>query len=67
MPALTSDTMRNYMMRNAQYASVNPSMSMGMGPWKFESAQVERVMLEAARLHARLHPYIYSAAVTRFG
>jgi alpha-glucosidase (family GH31 glycosyl hydrolase) len=63
MPPLTSDIMRHYMMRNAQYTSVNPSMSMGMGPWKFESARVERVMLEAARLHARLHPYIYSAAV----
>ena len=63
MPPLTSDVMRRYMMRNAQYASVNPSMSMGMGPWKFESAEVERVMLEAAQLHARLHPYIYSAAI----
>jgi hypothetical protein len=63
MPPLTSDIMRSYMMRNAQYASVNPSMSMGMGPWKFESKQVEQVMLNAAQLHARLHPYIYSAAV----
>jgi hypothetical protein len=66
MPPLTSAVMRNYMMRNAQYASVNPSMSMGMGPWRFESRQVEQVMLEAARLHGRLHPYIYSAAVDAF-
>ena len=27
--------MRAYMMRNAQWASVHPSMSMGQGPWTF--------------------------------
>ena len=61
-PPLTSPVMRRYMMRNAQYDSVNPSMAMGMGPWNFQDPQVEQVMLAAARLHARLHPYIYSAA-----
>ena len=63
MPPPTDPRMHAYIMRNAQYASVNPSMSMGYGPWNFKSEQVERVMLGAARLHARLHPYIYSAAV----
>lgn len=66
MPPLTSPVMRAFMMRRAQYSSVNPSMSIGMGPWKFESQQVERVMLAAARLHGRLQPYIYSAAVDAF-
>jgi alpha-glucosidase (family GH31 glycosyl hydrolase) len=55
--------MRAYMMRNAQWASVHPSMSMGQGPWTFGDRQVERVMLEAARLHDRLWPYFYSQAV----
>jgi alpha-glucosidase (family GH31 glycosyl hydrolase) len=65
-PPLTSPVTRAYMMRNAQYASVNPSMSMGMGPWNFGSEQVERVMLEAAQLHGRLQPYIFSAAMDAF-
>ena len=55
--------MRTYMMRNAQWASVHSSMSMGQGPWTFGDPQVERVMLEAAKLHDRLQPYLYSQAV----
>jgi hypothetical protein len=54
------------MMRVAQFDSVNPSMAVGMGPWNFGSAQVEQVMLAAAQLHARLHPYIYSAAMDAY-
>ncbi|MGH9633077.1 MAG: hypothetical protein ACRD7E_32640, partial [Bryobacteraceae bacterium] len=55
--------MKTYIMRNAQWASVHPSMSMGQGPWTFEDEQVERVMLEAAQLHDRLHPYFFSQAI----
>jgi len=55
--------MRTYIMRNAQWASVHPSMSMGQGPWTFGDAQVKKVMLAAARLHDRLWPYFYSQAV----
>jgi alpha-glucosidase (family GH31 glycosyl hydrolase) len=55
--------MRAYIMRNAQWASVHPSMSMGQGPWTFGDPKVEKVMLEAARLHDRLWPYFYSQAV----
>jgi alpha-glucosidase (family GH31 glycosyl hydrolase) len=40
-------------------------MAVGMGPWNFGS-EVEKIMLEAARLHARLHPYIYSAAIDAY-
>jgi alpha-glucosidase (family GH31 glycosyl hydrolase) len=54
--------MRTYMMRNAQWASLHSSMSMGQGPWTFGDPQVEKVMLAAARLHDRLWPYIYSQA-----
>ncbi len=50
-------------MRNAQWASVHPSLSMGNGPWHYKDQQVEKVILEAAKLHDRLHPYIYSQAV----
>jgi len=66
MPALNDPRMQAYMMRVAQFDSVNPSMAMGMGPWNFGSAQVEKVMLAAAQLHARLHPYIYSAAIDAY-
>jgi alpha-glucosidase (family GH31 glycosyl hydrolase) len=55
--------MKTYMMRNAQWASVHPSMSMGQGPWTFNDRQVETVMLAAAQLHDRLQPYIYSQAI----
>jgi len=58
--------MRTYMMRNAQWAAVHSSMSMGQGPWTFGDPQVEKVMLEAARLHGRLQPYLYSQAVRFF-
>lgn len=54
---------RTYIMRNAQWASVHSSMSFGIAPWEFNDPQVEEVMLKAARLHNRLHPYIYSNAV----
>ena len=66
MPPLTDPVMQNYMMRVAQFDSVHPSMAMGMGPWNFGSAQVEEVMLAAAQLHARLHAYIYSAAIDAY-
>jgi alpha-glucosidase (family GH31 glycosyl hydrolase) len=55
--------MRVYMMRNAQWASVHPSMSMGQGPWTFGDKKVEEVMLAAARLHDRLQPYFHSFAI----
>jgi hypothetical protein len=55
--------MQTYMMRNAQWAAVHSSMSMGQGPWTFESSKVSQVMLSAAKLHDRLQPYIYSQAL----
>lgn len=55
--------MRTYMMRNAQWAALHSSMSMGQGPWTFGDKKVETVMLAAARLHDRLQPYIYSQAL----
>jgi len=55
--------MRQYMKRNAMWAALHPSMSMGQGPWTFGDPELERVLLAAARLHDRLQPYIYSQAV----
>jgi len=63
---LNSGRMQKYMMRAVQFDSVCPSMSVGMGPWNFGSEQVGKVMLAAARLHDRLLPYIYSAAVDAY-
>lgn len=53
--------MQIYMMRNAQWAALHSSMGMGEPPWTF-SRETARVMLEAAKLHARIAPYIYSYA-----
>jgi alpha-glucosidase (family GH31 glycosyl hydrolase) len=58
-----SHAMDLYMMRNAQWAALHSSMSMGQPPWSFQDAQVGAVMLKAAQTHERLHPYIYSQAV----
>ncbi len=55
--------MRMYMKRNAMWAALHPSMSMGQGPWTFGDPEVESVLLHAARLHDRLQPYFYSQAV----
>lgn len=58
--------MKQYIMRNAQWASLHSSMGMGQPPWSFNDAQVEKVMLGAAKLHEQLHPYLYSQAVRWF-
>jgi alpha-glucosidase (family GH31 glycosyl hydrolase) len=56
-----SPRMEAYMMRNAQWAALHSSMGMGEPPWKF-SPQVAKVMLQAAKLHQQIAPYIYSYA-----
>jgi alpha-D-xyloside xylohydrolase len=65
---LQGDTpqVNKYMMRNAQYAALNPSMSFGYGPWNYKDDLVTRVTLEAAKLHDRLQDYIYSAALDTY-
>lgn len=55
--------MRTYMKRNAMWAALHPSMSMGQGPWTFGDPEVVSVMLKAAQLHDRLQPYFYAQAI----
>lgn len=59
------DKLRTYLMRYAQYAALNPSMGFGYGPWNFDE-ETARICLEAARLHDRLQPYIYSNAIKTY-
>jgi len=59
------DKLRVYLMRYAQYAAVHPSMSYGYGPWNY-GEYANQVALDAAKLHARLHPYIYDAALDAY-
>lgn len=59
------ERLRIYLMRYAQYAALNPSMSFGYGPWNFDEEVVE-ITLQAAQLHDRLQPYIYSNAVKAY-
>lgn len=58
-----SPRIKNYMMRNAMWASVHPTMAMGKGPWHFKDPQVDSVILKSAKSHGRLQPYIYSQAI----
>jgi hypothetical protein len=60
-----SPRIKKYMMRFSMWASVQPTMAMGKGPWHFRDDQVDSVILKAAKLHDRLQPYMYSQA-TRF-
>ncbi|MBI4891009.1 MAG: hypothetical protein HY821_10335 [Acidobacteria bacterium] len=55
--------MQAYIKRNAMWAAMHPSMSMGQGPWTFQDPEVEEVLLKAALVHDRLQPYFYSQAV----
>lgn len=57
--------LRMYLMRYAQYAALHPSFSFGYGPWNFDD-EVTRVCLEAALLHDRLQPYMYSNAIRAY-
>ena len=59
------DQLKVYLMRYAIYAAVNPSMSFGYGPWNFDT-EANQVCLNAANLHDRLKPYIYSNAVKAY-
>lgn len=59
------DRLAVYLMRYAEYAALNPSMSFGYGPWNFDEEVVE-ITREAAMLHDRLQPYIYSNAVKAY-
>jgi alpha-glucosidase (family GH31 glycosyl hydrolase) len=53
--------METYMMRNVQWAMLHASMGMGEPPWTFRK-QVSDVMLQSARFHERIAPYLFSNA-----
>ncbi|MGB1128447.1 MAG: TIM-barrel domain-containing protein [Haloferula sp.] len=57
------EVVATYMMRYAEYAAVHPSMSFGYGPWSLGRKDVIEVTRNAAQLHHRLTPYIFSAAL----
>ena len=61
----TKDRLSKYLIRYAQYAALNPSMAFGYGPWNL-GERTNELCLRAAKLHDRLHPYIYSNAVRAY-
>ncbi len=61
----SQENLKKYLIRYAQYAALNPSMAFGYGPWNFDE-KTNELCLEAAKLHDRLHPYIYSNAVAAY-
>lgn len=61
--AEVSARIKMYLMRNARLASMHPAMSVGKGPWKYHAPKVEEVILDAAKDHEMLLPYIYSQAI----
>lgn len=60
------DKLRIYLMRNVQYASLNPSMSFGFGVWQLGDKEVANVCLDAAKRHHALQPYIFDAALKAY-
>lgn len=56
-----SEQMERYMQRNAQWASFHSSMGMGEPPWTF-APETASIMLQAAKLHERIAPYLYMNA-----
>ncbi len=52
-----------YLARFAWFASLNPSMGLGMGPWTLGNDTINRIIKKAALFHDRIHPYIYSEAI----
>jgi alpha-glucosidase (family GH31 glycosyl hydrolase) len=59
------DKLRTYLIRYAQFASVNPSMAFGYGPWNFDE-KTNELCLKAAQLHQRLVPHIFSNAIRAY-
>ena len=59
------EKLKTYIVRYAQYASMNPSMAFGFGPWNFDE-KTNQLCLKAAQLHHRLKPYIYSNAIKTY-
>ena len=59
------EKLKTYIIRYAQYASLNPSMAFGFGPWNFDE-ETNQLCLEAALLHHRLKPHIYSNAIQAY-
>lgn len=65
---ISGEVKAQYLMRFAQYAALNSTMAFGYGPWNFEeeNKEVVAVTLQAARLHDRIQPYLYSAAIKTY-
>lgn len=63
---IPENRLSKYLMREAKYAAVNPSMSVGYGPWNLDNPKVLEVVRDAAQLHDRLHPYIYNTAIQTY-
>lgn len=61
----SKEKLRIYLVRYAQYASLNPAMAFGFGPWNFDE-ETNRLCLAAAQRHHRLQPHIYSNAVKAY-
>ncbi len=58
--------LRTYFIRNARYASMNPSMSFGYGVWNLNDQHTTDMVRDAALDHHRLQPFIYSAAIRTY-
>jgi alpha-glucosidase (family GH31 glycosyl hydrolase) len=56
---------KSYLMREAMYDALNPSMSFGYGPWNL-GKRTNNICLQAAQLHDRLQPYFYSNAIKAY-
>ena len=57
---------QKYVVRNAQFAALCPSLSMGRRVWDMENPEYEQNVKDAIDWHTTYMPYIYSAAVDSY-
>lgn len=61
--SITNTTFQKYLVRNAQFAALNPSLSVGINALKMDNAAYKDATFNAINWHSTYAPYIYDAAL----
>lgn len=60
---ISNATFQKYLVRNAQYAALNPSCSVGINALKMDNEPYKAATFNAINWHSTYAPYIYDAAL----
>ncbi len=60
---ISNPTFQKYLVRNAQYAALNPSLSVGINALKMNNEEYKAATFNAINWHSTYAPYIYDAAL----